>query len=254
MTVHDAPQLTQPADPPPAGGSARPLLIGLGIAFAVLSIVAGTLNVIGSIGRDSVQRQASYQGIRVVDVDVSAESVQIVAGPDDVTRLDRTIGWSLQKPSFSERQEGDRLVIRSSCGITFGRGCSGKVRLVVPADVQVHAHSSGGYVGATGLSGPLDLSSSAGHVEGVRLASATVEADSSAGSVSLTFAVAPTDVKATGSAGSVEVLLPPGDEAYRVDAGSSAGSSEVSVRTDPDSSRRIVAHSSAGSVEVSYSE
>jgi hypothetical protein len=254
MTVQDAPQLSQPADPPPTGGGARPLLIGLGIAFAVLSVVAGTLNVIGSIGHDSAHHQQSYQGIRVVDVDVSAESVQIVAGPDGVTRLDRTISWSLKKPSYSQRQEGDRLVIRSSCGITFGRGCSGKVHLVVPAAAEVHAHSSASYVGVTGLSGRLDLSSSAGHVDGVRLASKTVEADSSAGSVELGFVVPPTDVKATSSAGSVAVLLPKGDEAYRVEADSSAGSSEVSVRTDPASSRRIVANSSAGSVEVSYSE
>ncbi|WP_426564888.1 DUF4097 family beta strand repeat-containing protein [Angustibacter sp. McL0619] len=254
MTVQDVPQQTQPEGAPPPAGSARPLLIGLGIAFAVLSVLAGTMNIIGSIGRDSAQRQASYQGIRVVEVDVGAESVQIVAGTDDVTRLDRTISWSLTKPSFSERQEGDHLVIRSSCGIDFGRGCSGKVHLVVPADVQVTAHSSAGYVGVTGLTGALDLSSSAGHVDGVRLGSANVQADSSAGSVELSFSTAPTSVKATSSAGSVAVLLPQGDEAYRVEADSSAGSSDVSVRTDPSSSRTIVAHSSGGSVDVSYAE
>jgi hypothetical protein len=254
MTVQDAPPQTQPGDSTPPSGSARPLLVGLGIAFAVVSVLAGTMNIIGSIGRDSAQRQASYQGIRVVEVDVGAESVQIVAGTDDVTRMDRTISWSLAKPAFSERQEGDHLVIRSSCGVVFGRGCSGKVHLVVPADVQVTAHSSAGYVGVSGLTGVLDLSSSAGHVDGVRLGSASVQADSSAGSVELSFTSAPTSVKATSSAGSVEVLLPHDGEAYRVDADSSAGSSEVSVRTDPSSSRTVVAHSSAGGVEVAYAE
>ena len=86
MTVQDVPRQTAAAEPPPPGG-ARPLLIGLGISFAVLSILAGALNVIGSIGRDSVHSQTTYQGIRVLDIDVSVESVQVVAGQGDVTQL-----------------------------------------------------------------------------------------------------------------------------------------------------------------------
>ena len=170
-----------------------------------------------------------------------------------MTQLDRTIAWSLKKPSFTEQQEGDTLVIRSSCGITFGRGCSGKVHLVVPADVRVHAHSSAGYVGVTGLTGPLDLSSSAGHVDGVRLAShgragrllgrlgrAVLQRGADLGEGDLQRGLG----RGPGAA--------PATRAYRVDADSSAGSSDVSVRTDPSSSRTIVAHSSAGSVDVSY--
>jgi hypothetical protein len=252
MTTQEVPQQSAAPQPTPSRG-ARPLLLGLGIAFGVLSIAAGALNVMGSIGRETVRRHATYQGVRVVDIDVAAESVQVVAGPDDVTRLDRSISWSLGKPAFSQQQQGDRLVIRSSCGLDLGYGCSGTVHVVVPAATEVIAHSSAGSVGVTAVAGRLHLSSSAGNVDAVRLPSTDVQADSSAGSVHLSFTVAPARVKATSSAGSVQVLVPSGQESYLVSADSSAGSTDVSVRTDPSSSRTIEAHSSGGSVHVGYS-
>ncbi|GAB3592449.1 DUF4097 family beta strand repeat-containing protein [Angustibacter peucedani] len=250
MTVQDVAP-TAPA-PTPQGGNARPLLRGLGIALAVASVLAGTLSLVGSLARDSLQRSATYQGVRVVDVDVSAEHVELVAGPEGSTQLTRRISWSLARPTVTEQLDGDRLVVRSHCPWSFGRGCSGRVELVVPPGTEVHAHSSAGSVSATGLTGVLDLSSSAGGVDGEDLAAATVRAQSSAGSVELAFATAPTSVDATSSAGSVEVALPRGAESYLVDAGSSAGSTEIGVRTDPTSAHRVRARSSAGSVHVVY--
>lgn len=242
-----------PGSPAPAG-SARSLLRTLGVLMALVAILFTTLSIIGSLARDSRAVQVEYAGVRVVDVDVAAESVVVVAGTAASTdvRLDRTISWSWKKPTFSQRQEGDRLVVRSSCPFSFGRGCGGTVRLVVPPATTVRAATSAGAVRATGLSGVLVLNSSAGSVEATGLRSPDVTATSSAGSVRLTFSVAATKVRADSSAGSVEVALPQGTESYRVNADSSAGSTDVTVRTDPAAHRALDVQSSAGSVRVGY--
>ncbi len=241
---------TAPPTPTLSPPGSAPLLRGLGVALALVTVLAGALAVAGSLARDSTSQQHRYQGVRVVEVDVDAESVEVVTGPGDVTRLERSIAWSAGRPTLRQEQVGERLVVGSACPFSFGRGCSGRVRLVVPAGTRVTAHSSGGSVEVTGLDGVLDLSSSAGDVGGTALRAATVVADSSAGDVDLRFSAAPTRVRATSSAGDVAVALPEGPEAYRVDAGSSAGSRDVRVRTDPSSRRTVFAHSSAGDVAV----
>lgn len=232
--------------------SGRAVVRLLAVLLALGMVVLGALNIVGSLGQDSKRVRHTYSGVRVVDVHVGAESVEVREGVGDSTRLDRTITWSLRTPTVVQRQVGQRLEITSHCPFSMGRGCSGHVLVVVPPGTEVHASSSAGSVRATGLSGVVELSSSAGSVSGTGLRSADVTASSSAGSTRLAFVVPPQQVDASSSAGSVEVVVPRGPAAYLVDAGSSAGSSDVAVRTDPASDRTVRAHSSAGSVTVRY--
>jgi hypothetical protein len=232
--------------------SGRAVVRLLAVLLALGMVVLGALNIVGSLGQDSKRVRQTYSGVRVVDVHVGAESVEVRQGPGDTTRLDRTVTWSLRTPTVVQRQVGDRLEVTSHCPFSMGRGCGGHVLLVVPAGTEVHAGSSAGSVRAAGLTGSVELSSSAGSVSGTGLRSRDVTAASSAGSTKLAFALPPQRVDASSSAGSVEVVVPRGSAAYLVDAGSSAGSSNVAVRTDPESDRTIRAHSSAGSVTVRY--
>jgi hypothetical protein len=224
----------------------------LAVLLALGMVVLGALNIAGSLGQDSKRVEHTYSGVRVVDLHVSAESVEVREGTGDLARLDRSITWSMRTPTMVQRQVGDRLEITSHCPFSMGRGCWGHVLLVVPPGTEVHARSSAGSVRATGLTGVVELSSSAGSVAATGLGSTDVTASSSAGSTHLAFALPPRRVDASSSAGSVEVVVPRGTAAYLVDAGSSAGSSNVAVRTDPTSDRTIRAHSSAGSVQVRY--
>ena len=238
----------------PMSPGTRSLLRVSAVVLAVGAVLVSTLSIVGVLGRESVRIDRTYPGIRVVDIDVGAESVEIVAGAGSRTQIRRVVSWSLGRPTVSQRRQGDRLVVRSNCPISFGRGCGGTLRLAVPAATEVRADVSGASITVGGMSGVLVLTSSAGSVRGRGLVSPDVTASSSAGSVSLTFAVPPSRVSTESSAGSVQVLVPRGSETYRVDASSSAGSSKVSVRTDPGSSRTIKARSSAGSVRVAYLE
>jgi hypothetical protein len=232
--------------------STRALVRGLGLALALALVAAGAISIAGSLARDSQRQQVGYSGVRVLDLDVGVEDVEVLAGPGSSVSLDRTLSWSWRRPSTTERLDGDRLVLRSSCPPSFGRGCSGRLRLVVPADVEVRAHSSGGDVRVSGLTGPLDLSSSGGDVRGDGLGSESVAAESDAGDVQLVMARPPGRVTATSSGGDVDVRVPGDSTTYRVDASSSAGSRDVDVRIDPGSPRTIRVESSAGDVRVGY--
>lgn len=230
----------------------RVLLRGLGVTLALLLVAAGGLSVAGSLARESRGEQASYPGVRVIDVDVSFEDVEVVAGPGPSVSLSRKVSWSLRRPNTTRRLDGDRLVVRSSCPVDLGRGCSGRLRLVVPADVVVRAHSSGGDVRVVGLTGPLDLSSSGGDVNGEDVASGSVAAASSGGDVRLTMARPPSKVVASSGGGEVEVSVPRDTTGYRVDASSSGGSRRVDVPVDPTSLRTIRVRSGGGDVRVGY--
>lgn len=252
------PAATPPAQPPPGYRTGPPPrrarywpAILAGVVVVLLIITVGGLALAASLGRSTRHVQQTYTGVRSVDVQVAAESVDVQASPDDVTRLDRSVSWSFRQPNLSQRQDGDQLVVRSSCTFVFG-GCSGRLRLEVPDGVAVRVHSSAGAVRASDVSGDLDLSTSAGSVTATGVRSSTVRASSSAGSVRVDLAVEPQQVTASSSAGSVQVLVPQGSASYRVNADTSAGSESVDVRTDPASDRVIQVHSSAGSVRVGY--
>ena len=105
----------------------------------------------------------------------------------------------------------------------------------VPAAIEVVASSDNSRVTLTGIdgavnvnavNGPVDVSDVAGDLplenDNGRIPAGGIDADTVVastdnGSVSLTFARAPRSVEATSDNGSVEVVLPPGDESYRVD-------------------------------------
>ena len=65
---------------------------------------------------------------------------------------------------------------------------------------------------------------------------------------------APHHVKARANGGEIVVAVPDDGQAYRVDSGTSGGSSSVDVRTDPASDHVIDAHVNGGSVVVEYTD
>ena len=91
-----------------------------------------------------------------------------------------------------------------------------------------------------------------GSVIGTGLRSAAVDADSDNGSVRLTFAEPPRNVEATTDNGSVEVVVPDDDTTYLVDIDSQHGSTDIGVRTDPDSDRLVRGRTQNGNVTVRY--
>jgi hypothetical protein len=226
----------------------------LGLVALGAGLLVGALSGKGPLGQTRTEQLSTTTTTDAVRVDNSCGPVKVREGGGGVVRTQARVTTRFgTTPRVTSREEGGRVVVSTHCGSPFG----GSVALTVevPPAAEVKAQSSAGAVQADGLSGALTLSSSAGSVSGVALRSAQVNAQSSAGSVTLRWAgeADPQRVSAESSAGSVSVLLPdrPGT-AYRVEADTSAGSTTVDVRTSPTATREVRAHSSAGSVTVSY--
>jgi putative adhesin len=261
-----------PAPPAPAPESGGRTAVKVLLVLLALVLVAWcALTVVSLLGRDTARSSASYGGIRSVDLDLGFESVTVV-GKADATRVSmrRSYTWSVERPEVDHRVDGDVLRMSSSCSWSLGLGCSGSVRLEVPAGTVLRMHTSDGDLSVRAVTGDLDIATSDGDVEladvggTVRLrtrdgsvdadglSSAAVDARTSDGDLRLGFATAPTDVRTVSRDGSITVLVPRDDDPWRVSGTTRDGSRNVDVATDPAAGRRISARTSDGSVDVRY--
>ena len=241
----------------------------VGAIAATVTLVLGTFQVVSLLARSTDETTTTFHAVRRLEIDNDAGGIRLRPSSDGTVRIEREVVRGLTKPSYSERVEGDRLIVDAECRGP-GMWCRVQLDVSVPAGVTVDASAGGGSVRADGLdaglrlrssgggitvvgSGPaLDLSSSGGSVNVEAAKASEVKVRSSGGSVRVRSAVVPDSVDARSSGGSVTVELPDGPTAYRVDATSSGGSTRTQVRTDPTSARRITANSSGGSVTVRY--
>jgi hypothetical protein len=250
-------------------GGIRTSLRILAVGFSLLAVGWGALTLASLLARATELRSATYHGVRALDVDLAFESVEIVGSADATSvSMTRSYTWSLGKPSISNRLDGNLLSIASSCPFSVGLGCSGHLRLVVPRDLEVQVHNSGGSMTLRDLDGPVDLSTSDGSINASNLTgraklhsadgsmtasglrSGAVEATTSDGSMRLSFAVAPSSVTADSGDGSIEVVVPADGTAYDVTGTTADGSRDVSVPTDSNSARHMQLSTGDGSLKV----
>jgi DUF4097 and DUF4098 domain-containing protein YvlB len=227
------------------------VLVLLALVAVVVLVAARGISGGTSPGTESKRLETRTEAT-TVSIENECGQISLREGADGVVRTEARITRLWRAPTVTSGEQGDVARVEVDCP-----AFSGTVQLTieVPAGVEVEARSAAGGVDADGLSGRLDLRSSAGSVRGENLTSDDVEAQSSAGSVSLRWTddADPQRVDASSSAGSVTVLLPDRENtAYAVDADSSAGTTRVEVRTDPAATRTVRADSSAGSVTVAY--
>jgi hypothetical protein len=242
----------------------------VGSVIAAVTLAFGTFQVVSLLARTTEEASSRFEAVRHLVIDNDAGSIRLRPSANGTLTVDRKETRGLTDPNYSERMEGDRLILEANCRSRFGPWCSVELEVEVPAGVDVDASGGGGSVRADGLDaglrlrsaggsitvvggGPaLDLESSGGSVNVESARAEQVKARSSGGSVRVRSAVVPRNLDARSSGGSVTVELPDGPTAYRVDASSSGGSSRTQVRTDPTSDRLITARSSGGSVTVRY--
>jgi hypothetical protein len=201
-------------------------------------------------GADQSERGGdSFGPVKNVDVEARSGTIQIRTGPDDSSRVDRVLKWSGDaKPQLTQEVRGDTLHVVATCP-DDSDDCNTELVVTVPAASTAKADLGAGNVAVTGLTGEQDLSSGAGNVAGTDLGAAPVKARTPAGNVDLSFAAAPPTVDAQSSAGNVTVRVPVGP-VYEVDTGSTVGNVRVEVPDTPGADHRISAHSSAGNVSV----
>jgi hypothetical protein len=239
-----------PAPPAPAGPGVLAWRIAGGLVAAGLVLFAA-LSAVADFTEHRSDVETTYaQPVSRIVVDASTGSVELAAGaPGSPVVVTRTSRWTLGSAAGGRDGVADGvLTLHGTCtGMWL---CTVAYRVAVPPGTPVTVTTSTGSITAGGLDGDLDVTTSTGSVDLTGLRSSHVAAEASTGSIELSFAAAPQDVRAQTSTGSVEVVVPPDGTAYAVHASTSIGGSEVTVPVDSSSARRIQARASTGSVEV----
>jgi hypothetical protein len=243
-------------------------------------VLGGSIFTVGTLGFGTVQAVAGLaheerdvrsvvgQPVRVVDIEADG-TVTVIGGTSGPLTVEEHISRGLQAPKRSRRVDGDRLTVRGTCTAFPQTFCSDDITVRVPSSVRVVVdglgvrvsgvsgallESHGDDVEAESVSGTVRLRSHGGDVSAIGLRATTVDADSSGGDVSLTFAGSPQHVAANSSGGDVNLVLPDRSVAYRVETSASGGSAGSEIRTDPTSPRLIRATSSGGDVMIRYAD
>jgi hypothetical protein len=253
---------------PAASRPVRALWIVVGSVFTVATLGWGTLQAVAGVAHEERdERTVIDAAVRVLDIEAAGSVTVIGAGRPGTVTVDEHISDGLQKPDRSIRTEGDRLVVRGTCGAFVSTWCGVDFTVQVPDDVRVVISADGnvrvrGITGGTEVTahggdievrdtrGAMRLSSQGGSISGRALEASRVDASSFGGNISLAFAAPPRRVDADSQGGDVDLVLPDDTVTYRVDTSASGGSAETLVRTDPDSGRTIRARSFGGDVSV----
>lgn len=185
------------------------------------------------------------QQVQALHIDNPAGQVAIHAGDTGGSVVvHRDIDYhSDQPPTPGQSVTAGVLNLTANCG-----DCGIAYDVTVPAALAVTVIDDGGEVTVSGIAGAIDVTDSAGHVEGRALRAPTVHVQASAGAVNLTFATPPDDVTAHSNAGEVTVAVP--DGTYSVDASTKAGARTVNITNDPAATRHLKVSSNAGAVSV----
>jgi hypothetical protein len=279
--------LTPLAPAPPLSPQRKAILV-VGGLLSLIVITLTTLTMVDHLGHTSYERDSEFAASGTRHLRVWApHGISITTSTDGKVHVHKSVEYGLARPELVEKPTANGVVLEADChGWMAVSSCSVAYEVRVPPDFSIEAVSQTGDVSATGLtgnatltttagtiqvgqlSGNLKLHTRAGEVVGIDLGRSpasgdaggsepdgpTVDARTSAGDVTLTFAAPPRKVTAHTSAGNVEVTVPPGS-GYRIDADTRAGDQHVDHSLESRGSDRfIVVTSSAGDVTVRAAE
>jgi hypothetical protein len=248
-------------------------MVGAGLALTALLVGCSGLVAVNAMATQTVREQHTYAFTgSALSVDVEIGDVQVVPGKAGEITVARRLTYGLRPPFVEERADGDTFRVRDSrCRADTVFPCRVRWLVQVPRDLAVDVQTQAGAITVSGMSGTvklaslsgsiravapsgklLTLRSQTGTVTGQSVSSQQVVATAVSGALSLTFRTPPSLVVARTETGPLGVMLPDGDESYRVDAKAARDRSlTVAVQhDDPKSRRRIDVKSTNGDVAV----
>ena len=244
---------------PPLSVVGRWGLVGVGLAMTALLVGLGALVSVNAMARQTVQEQHTY-GFRgnAVSIDLTVGEVEVVPSDKaDEISVRRSLTYGLRRPYVEERIDGATFRIRDGNCPRPVTDCHVRWLLQVPRGLRLEIATETGDITVSGMTGPVNLTSTSGavtaealsgqtaqllshegSVTGTEMRSTHVVATSRSGDVSLTFRTPPKLVRGPSTTGSVGVVLPDGDEAYKIVAVAGANKSKtITAKHDPEASR-----------------
>ncbi|GAA2452829.1 DUF4097 family beta strand repeat-containing protein [Streptomyces mauvecolor] len=201
---------------------------------------------------------------------IDAGHSTLVVAPADVTdvQVSRQVdGWVVfgNGPDADWELSGGTLRLGVKCSGVI-KNCGARHEVKVPRGVAVTVRNDDGRVEASGFdtplviacdngrisvkdsSGPLDLTSREGRIDGQGIRAKNVRAGSDNGRVALAFAAVPDSVVATSNDGRVDLAVP--KDTYKVAARADNGRVDVTVGRSDSSTHVLTVRSDDGRVSV----
>jgi hypothetical protein len=205
-----------------------------------------------------------------VEVQIDAGKVDVAAGPDGDADagVRRERHYLTAAPALTETFVDGVLRITGSCPRIVAIECAVDIRVDAPPATPVLVRSGRGAVSVTGMTGGVDVATSAGAVhlsgiggpitartstgaiDGVDLAPTAVDATTSAGAIRLSLSQPAQRIDLASGDGAVDLALPGAEGGYRVTTTSRTGTVAVTVAQDPTSGRAVSARTGAGRITV----
>jgi DUF4097 and DUF4098 domain-containing protein YvlB len=203
-----------------------------------------------------VDMDAEHKNTSAYDVPGKAARISVVTTAGKVTIVEKDVAsvqvtetrhWEGDtEPTTTHDITDGTLDLRYKCG---NKDCWVSYDVTVPRGTAAHVETDAGKINVTGLSGDLDLSTTAGQIDGTGLTAKNAHARTTAGSLDLAFSAAPADVDAKTTAGRATVRVPD-NQAYDVDVDATVGDTDVKVRNDSTATSKIKVRTNAGQARV----
>ena len=230
----------------------RAIWMVVGVIAVAAFTVLGSLHVVSVLAHEetTVTRSFGTDGLETLEVHAESGDVRIVGADEGEIRVTAAISEGLRETGHRVEREGRSLVVESSCPNFLSVFCWVDYTIRAPVDLDVVVRGGGG-VSVSDLRGDVDVETDDGDLTAQRL-EGEVRLRSSHGSISASLSTAPELVDTETDHGEIDVVVPRGDEVYRVDASSGHGSVETPIRQDPSARRVIRAVSDHGDVSIRY--
>ncbi|WP_406281650.1 DUF4097 family beta strand repeat-containing protein [Embleya sp. NBC_00896] len=202
-------------------------------------------------GADAEEKTASYdvtQSVRMLKVDSAAGNVKVIGADVKDVKVTEKQHYDSTAPTTTHNVDANG-VLNLDYDCASKKACFVAYEVTVPRGTELDVRTDAGNVTLRDLTGTLNLHTSAGKIDAEGLTSAKVIAQTSAGSIDMTFTKAPTDVDARTNAGRATVRVPGGQQ-YATDVSTTVGDSEVKVSRNDQSPHKIKVHTGAGQARL----
>ncbi len=223
----------------------------VGSVVAVPTLVVSTLNVVTAMGHETEDVERPVPAATLTGLDLAGSAPVTVVGADvDRVTVRMHVSHGIRRTGHTERVDGSTLVLRSTCPNWLSHHCQVDYRIEVPRDLAVRVDADNHGVELRDLDGDLHIENDNARIVGTDLRSHEVVAQNDNSSVELRFTEAPDQIDVENDNGRITLVVPDLDEGYAVTTQNDNGSTDVGIRTDPDSPHSITVDNDNGRIEV----
>jgi hypothetical protein len=254
-------------------GNGRVLWVLFGSLLALGALGWGVLSVVDLLAHEVRTERFTVPaaGLTRVSVDNAAGSVRIVGTDGDAVNIEAEVSDGLRETGFGHEIVDSTLELRGTCPTLGAMWCRVSYRIEVPrhldieidtdndraevrnVDGDVVIDADNGRVELVAVSGSVFVNGDNGRIVGRDLTSTDVDTSTDNGGIELEFTEPPDRVRANGSNGSIDIVVPEIEAGYDVIAETDNGRLDLDeVNDNPGSPHTITVETDNGGITVRY--